>query len=51
MPSIILSAVSEATALFLAVMQIVKIFYRVYNQHKTFEILMNSVFKFDLKSV
>ncbi|CAD8156527.1 unnamed protein product [Paramecium octaurelia] len=51
LPSIILSAVSEATALFLAVMQIVKIFYRFYNQHKTFEILMNSVFKFDLKSV
>ncbi|CAD8078859.1 unnamed protein product [Paramecium sonneborni] len=51
LPSIILSAVSEATALCLAVMQIIKIFYKVYNQHKTFEILMNSVFKFDLKSV
>ncbi|CAD8160788.1 unnamed protein product [Paramecium pentaurelia] len=51
LPSTILSAVSETTALFLAVMQIIKIFYRVYNQHKTFEILMNSVFKFDLKSV
>ncbi|CAD8073877.1 unnamed protein product [Paramecium sonneborni] len=51
LPSIILSAVSEATALGLAVMQIIKIFYKVYNQHKTFEILMNSVFKFDLKSV
>ncbi|CAD8171699.1 unnamed protein product [Paramecium pentaurelia] len=51
LPSIILSAVSEATALCLAVMQFIKIFYKVYNQHKTFEILMNSVFKFDLKSV
>ncbi|CAD8168781.1 unnamed protein product [Paramecium octaurelia] len=51
LPSVILSAVSEATALCLAVMQIIKIFYKVYNQHKTFEVLMNSVFKFDLKSV
>ncbi|CAD8180178.1 unnamed protein product [Paramecium octaurelia] len=51
LPSIILSAVSEATALCLAVMQTIKIVYKYYNQHKTFEILMNSVFKFDFKAV
>ncbi|CAD8175003.1 unnamed protein product [Paramecium pentaurelia] len=51
LPSIILSAVSEATALCLAVMQAIKMVYKYYNQHKTFEILMNSVFKFDLKTV
>ncbi|CAD8172451.1 unnamed protein product [Paramecium octaurelia] len=51
LPSIILSAVSEATALCLAVMQAIKMFYKFYNHHKTFEILMNSVFKFDFKAV
>ncbi|CAK56800.1 unnamed protein product (macronuclear) [Paramecium tetraurelia] len=51
LPSIILSAVSEATALCLAVMQAIKIVYKFYNHHKAFEILMNSVFKFDFKAV
>ncbi|CAD8086147.1 unnamed protein product [Paramecium sonneborni] len=51
LPSIILSAVSEATALCLAIMQIIKMVYKFYNEHKTLEILMNSVFKFDFKAV
>ncbi|CAD8156535.1 unnamed protein product [Paramecium octaurelia] len=45
------SSLSEATALAVAIMSFLKIFYHSYNQHKTFAVLMNSVFKFDLESV
>ncbi|CAD8168788.1 unnamed protein product [Paramecium octaurelia] len=49
--SIFSASLSQATALAVAIMSFLKIFYRSYNQHKTFAVLMNSVFKFDLESV
>ncbi|CAD8084711.1 unnamed protein product [Paramecium sonneborni] len=49
--TIILSAVSEGTALLFAAMQIIKFFYKFYSQHKTCEVLMNQIFKFDITSI
>ncbi|CAD8174995.1 unnamed protein product [Paramecium pentaurelia] len=49
--SIVLSAISEGTALLFAAMQFIKFFYKYYNQHKTLEVLMNQIFKFDMSKV
>ncbi|KAM3140994.1 hypothetical protein pb186bvf_007005 [Paramecium bursaria] len=44
----ILKSISQASGLTMFLISIFQLFYRIYNQHKMFEILMNSVFRFDV---
>ncbi|CAD8086127.1 unnamed protein product [Paramecium sonneborni] len=45
---ILLSSISETTSLIVTFLRILQFFYGFYNKHKTFETLMNNVFKFDI---
>lgn len=47
--SLILQSISQGSGLAVAVIGFIKLFYKFYCEHKTFETIMNYVFKFDLR--
>ncbi|CAD8084753.1 unnamed protein product [Paramecium sonneborni] len=44
----LLSSIAQTTSLIVTFLRILQFFYGFYNKHKTFETLMNNVFKFDI---